>query len=580
MIGLQEIALNNCQIDYHTGQHSQEERHSHTLELQNEGFALPLREEQEQEDDALAVFKTQDSALELTGNVMFGCKHQEYEKLSYFALEVVCTAKEDLWLDNSLIELAHKYEPDERILLNGYQSWTDTVELSPRDRMRGLWGVPKYLITKYALDGGGDYRFYEYSYERGKLHGYTYATLRFEDVGRAGAEQVVLIASLDENTGFTRIQTNTKAQKAVLNKECPQRCIQAGEECLLGRFLVVRAGSREAAYDFWFDMSGIKPRKAPLTIGYTSWYRHYENIEEAKVLADLKSVAHVLEDMDANPRLAKLFQIDDGYTKVGDWLNVNTQKFPHGLQPIAQEIISYGFVPGLWVAPFICETNSDLAIQHPDWLLREANGNTVTTGPQWSGGLALDTLNPQVRSYITQVLHTMTHEWGFMLLKCDFLFAACMLAHGGLNRGELMANAMDLIRDAVGDDVAILACGVPLASVFGKAEYCRIGCDVGLDWNDKFFMRLLHRERVSTKNSLANTYFRAPLNGRAFANDPDVFFLREDVKLIPQQRWALLEAAVAQGGILLTSDNMDSWTPLARGYYRAALLTFAQKATE
>ena len=48
-----------------------------------------------------------------------------------------------------------------------------------------------------------------------------------------------------------------------------------------------------------------------------------------------------------------------------------------------------------------------------------------------------------------------------------------------------------------------MVAGSSSASAFGRAEYCRIGCDVGLDWDDKPQMRLLHRERVSTKNSLA-----------------------------------------------------------------------------
>ena len=126
---------------------------------------------------------------------------------------------------------------------------------------------------------------------------------------------------------------------------------------------------------------------------------------------------------------------------------------------------------------------------------------------------------------------TVTREWGFRLLKLDFLFAACMVPHDGLNRGQLMADALGLLRESVPEGVAFDLCGVPLASALGRTEYCRIGCDVGLDWDDVPYMRLLHRERVSTKRSLANTRGRAHLDGRAFRNDPDVFFLRDDVKL-------------------------------------------------
>ena len=152
-----------------------------------------------------------------------------------------------------------------------------------------------------------------------------------------------------------------------------------------------------------------------------------------------------------------------------------------------------------------------------------------------------------------------------------------MIAHDGMNHGELMADAMDLLRKGVGDDVLVLGCGAPIASAFGKADYCRIGCDVGLDWNDKLHMRLLHRERVSTKNSLANTYGRAPLDGRAFGNDPDVFFLRGGVRLSDAQRDELLFADADLGSVLLTSDDMGSWDDKQRNRYREALGVFLGK---
>jgi len=136
---------------------------------------------------------------------------------------------------------------------------------------------------------------------------------------------------------------------------------------------------------------------------------------------------------------------------------------------------------------------------------------------------------------------------------------------------------MGLLRRGAGEDVLILGCGVPLGSAFGRVEYCRIGCDVGLDWDDKLHMRLLHRERVSTKNSLANTYGRAPLDGRAFGNDPDVFFLRDDVRLSQAQRDELLFADADLGSVFLTSDDMSKWSDTARARYAEALRIFRAK---
>jgi alpha-galactosidase len=229
------------------------------------------------------------------------------------------------------------------------------------------------------------------------------------------------------------------------------------------------------------------------------------------------------------------------------------------------------------LAPFVCERDSRLAEEHPDWLLHDAHGNAVRAGFHWSGSYALDTLHPEARAYVRDVLRTVVREWGFGLLKLDFLYAACMVPHDGLNRGELMADAMDLLREAAGPDALLLGCGVPLASAFGVVDYCRIGCDVGLDWDDKPHMRLLHRERVSTKNSLGNTVSRAPLDGRAFGNDPDVFFLRDDVKFSARHRRELLETDARCGSMLLTSDDMGAWGTAERELFQAAVRTLLSR---
>jgi alpha-galactosidase len=105
-----------------------------------------------------------------------------------------------------------------------------------------------------------------------------------------------------------------------------------------------------------------------------------------------------------------------------------------------------------------------------------------------------------------------------------------------------------------------------------------VGCDVGLDWDDKPFMRLLHRERVSTKNSLANTRGRAHLDGRAFGCDPDVFFLRGgDVKLSDAQKLELLWADASLGSVFLTSDDMGAWNAGQLLRYRKELSGFCKR---
>ena len=465
-------------------------------------------------------------------------------------------------LHSCIVYLRHEFDPDERIVMNGYQSWTDTHELSPTSVMRGLRRVPAALVKRFVLEGSGDYRFVQYDEKRGHLHGFTYATF-------SKKRETTLLASLDESHGFTFLRTECENSAISAETECPIDVLNAGEEAELCRYLIA-TGAPDEVYDRWFDLMGVKPRPSRPLVGYTSWYRHYDDISEDKLLSDLEGAARVFDTIDTRGA-ERLFQIDDGWCKIGDWREIDTKKFPRGLRPIAEAIREKGFTPGLWLAPFVCEEDSRLFKMHPDWLARDHSGKPIPTGSHWSGHYALDTHVPACRDYIAESIRTAVEDWGFGFLKLDFLYAVCSQAHDGLNRGELMADGVDLLREAAGDACLIDGCGVPLAPAFGKFEYCRIGCDVGPDWKGPAIMRMLHRERVSVHNSLLNTRMRAPLDGRAFRNDPDVFFLRNDIKLALDQELLLLNSDADLATVLLTSDDMSTWGEAELDIYRKAL---------
>ena len=104
---------------------------------------------------------------------------------------------------------------------------------------------------------------------------------------------------------------------------------------------------------------------------------------------------------------------------------------------------------------------------------------------------------------------------------------------------------------------------------FGRVDYCRISCDVSLDWDDRWFMRLTHRERVSTRQAILNTLFRRQLDGRAWRSDPDVVFLREEnLKLTGEEKRLLAQVNALLGGVLLTSDDPGRYGPRQREAWR------------
>lgn len=447
-----------------------------------------------------------------------------------------------------------------RVFMNGYQTWTSCPEYSLSDKIWDLRRMPRSAVEEHGFDRYGDYHFVKYPCRAGVTHGFSWCYVR-------RGETYKLIASLDEAPGYTMFTYDADLAQLTLERDCAGLAC-GGEYALFD--LYFGKGSEDAVFDGWFEKMGVKPLPASPIRGYTSWYNRFTNITEDTIRADLAGCKTLLSPGD-------LFQIDDGWEPhVGDWLASDSEKFPSGMRALVDEIHDAGFKAGLWVAPFIAHKDSDVVREHPDWVVK-VNGEPWSLGDNWGGFVGLDIDVPEVLDYVRRVFDRVIREWGFDLLKLDFLYGAAVFSTETETRAARMIRALDFLREVCGD-TPILGCGVPVMPAFGRVEYCRISCDVCLSWDDTPFMRLAHRERVSSKQAILNTLFRRELNGRAHLNDPDVFFLREDnISLTEEQKLLLARINALFGGVLLISDDPSSYTGFQRAAYRELLrLTRAQ----
>ena len=413
--------------------------------------------------------------------------------------------------------------------------------------------VLKYFIKKYSLTSYGDYWFYKYPHKRGHLHGYTFA-YRHEEDGK-----ITLLASLSDHLAFTRIELNHDSKNISL---CPEVEHLFGTDKLhLGDFTLINAAPEEA-FRFWAEKMELPAIAAPKTTGYTSWYSFYENISEEKLNA-------VLSGFIDNKIPIEYFQIDDGYqTHVGDWFSLKND-FPHGLLPLTTRIHAAGYKAGLWLAPLAAAANSDLVRQNPHWIATHPDGSFVKAGSNWGGFYTLNFYLPEVKLYLSRVFEHVQREWKFDLVKLDFLYAAAMVPYPGKTKAAKMYDAMQFLREISGE-MKILACGVPFASAFGThSDYCRIGPDVGLEWESLKMLITRLRERVSTKNTLHNTINRYWLGHGLLGNDPDVFLLREhDIQLKQHQKFTLYLTNQIFGRVLFTSDDISQYAPQTMRLYK------------
>ena len=459
-------------------------------------------------------------------------------------------AKKDIKLLR--FEKSLPFSPDNSDLLffNGYQSWTDTKELTPKEKEKNVNKLPKFLVNAFAFDRYGDTLFYPYG--KNLLHGY--------DVFYCKGTKEKFILNRNYTRAYLVIEFDKKAKALNLFHDFNGYKVKAGEEFTAADYFL--SDSVADGMEYFNNVFPVKNTQK--VFGYTSWYNYYQDITEDILLRDLAAL-----DKQFN-----LFQIDDGYeTKVGDWLSVDKNKFPNGLKHIVDAAHNKGLNAGIWLAPFVAEEMSELFKTRKDLFKRDGNGNFVKCGANWSGFYALDLDNPDARAYIKECLGHYA-DMGFDFFKLDFLYAANLVVTDGTTRSMAAESAYAFLRECL-PGKTILGCGATVFNCIDKFDYLRVGPDVSLIFDDVWYMRKMHRERISTKVTLQNTVYRSFFNDRLFGNDPDVFLLRDDnIKLSADQKRALLTLNALFGSVLMTSDNLGEYDEAKRKLLSDALDLF------
>ena len=443
------------------------------------------------------------------------------------------------------LERGYEYPQDSRFFANGFQSWTDTKEFAKNELMadEGIVGKGLFGKSPFGMNLVGNYTFVEQSKECGVFHSNSFAYVRNE-------KNIDFFGSLNDRTGYTIIYADMNKNTLRFSKDVEGITISKPYELL---DLYFDNGGYDEVFDRYFAKMNVKPLTDKKIKGYTSWYNYYQKINEKIILRDLDAISEKTDKVNT-------FQIDDGYqTAVGDWLSINKTKFPNGMKPIVEKIHAKGWQAGLWLAPFGAQKGSKLASEHSDWLVKGKNGKPIMVGANWGGFYAIDIDNTDARAYIKNVFDTVLNDWGFDLVKLDFLYATAVVPLHNKTRGQLAYESIDFLRECVGDK-QILGCGVQQMPCFGKVEYMRIGADMDLGWKHKFFRNLTHREDVSTPNAIHNSVYRRCLNNRAFLCDPDVFLLRRsNIKFTFEQQKVLAKFIKLFGSVLFMSDNVDEY---------------------
>ena len=248
-------------------------------------------------------------------------------------------------------------------------------------------------------------------------------------------------------------------------------------------------------------------------IGWWSWTVYYGAINEGEVLANGDWQAEHLKSLGY-----KYFQIDEGYQYArGEYTTPNATQFPDGLRFVGHHLTGKGLTFGVWTAPFEVTSRAWIYEHHKDWLVHNAKGQPVPIGDVWDQKTdvlyALDTTHPGAQQYMRDTYRTLAREWGVRFIKLDFMDTTAIEGYRyrpNTTALEAQRIGLQVIRDAVGEEVILDKDGSPMLNPVGLVDTGRISADTGHSF-----------ER--TKNAASGIAARFYMHRNFFVNDPDAF---------------------------------------------------------
>ena len=277
------------------------------------------------------------------------------------------------------------------------------------------------------------------------------------------------------------------------------------------------------------------PRPAPTV--WCSWYHYFLDVTEEDILENLTAIGAHGFDVD-------VVQVDDGWqADVGDWLGLSGRF--SSLSDLAGTIRDTGRRAGIWVAPFIAGELSELARQHPDWLVGEAGHN-------WGQDLrGLDLTHPGARDYVWSVFRNL-RELGFDYYKLDFLYGGALPGerYQDLTGVAAYRSGLEVIRNAIGPESYLLGCGAPILPSVGLVDGMRVSPDTYHPTDSAEEQRRLRGRSCAVA--------RAWQPGRFWVNDADCLVARPS--FAARREWA--EVVDRYSGLRSASDRIadfDDW---------------------
>lgn len=302
-------------------------------------------------------------------------------------------------------------------------------------------------------------------------------------------------------------------------------------------------------------------------LGWWSWTAFYMKITAGNSFTNALWQAEHLKSLGYD-----WFHFDFGYGFArSDYAVPNASKFPHGMRELTQRIQQLGLKIGIWTAPFEVGERSSVYENHKDWLVHNAKGDpiVITHDEEIPSErvFVLDSTNPKAQEFLRQTYRTLVREWGVKYIKLDFMDNTAIEGYyyrHGTSALEAQRIGLQVIREAVGEDVLLDKDGSPMLNPVGIVDDGRTSQDTGHTFS---------RSKEAATGIAARYY----MHRNFFIEDPDAFTISRQLieeREIPapltlNEAEASIALSAVSGGMFEIGDDLPT---LGEDADRVALL--------
>ena len=298
------------------------------------------------------------------------------------------------------------------------------------------------------------------------------------------------------------------------------------------------------------------PSSAPW--GWWSWTAYYFGLSQGTALTNAQWLSEHLRNLGFD-----YFHIDEGYAyDDGEYMTANATRWPNGMGQFGDQVCQLGLKFGMWAAPFRVGQKAWVFENHKDWLVHNAQGKPIQIGfieTSRDPIYVLDATHPGAQDYLRQTFRKLTREFGARYFKLDFMDDTAIEGYRykpNVTALEAERMGLQVIREAVGDDILLDKDGSPMLNTVGLTELGRTSADTGHTFQ-------------GTKEDATGIAARYYMNNNFYVADPDAFTVAR--QLITDESWhqsktpltldeaevSITLAAVA-GGMFEVGDDLST----------------------